>query len=623
MDSKSNTIKQQISKLIPYVEALISAAAFAKFLSMQTTNIFILLFAVLMYPVFTKAKTVKNKRIKITSLVGATFFTAALFFFKFENIVIYESMKLYTTIIYLVGLYLFFNALLNVVYNKILDTEVNVQKPEPDIKHKVLVFFGSMIILLLTWLPYFLLLYPGDITADSISELNQSQGMEALSNHHPIAHTMMIKIFFNLGQLIFDGDVVKSVATYTVCQAILLSASFSYLIVTLYKFRVKTFAIICVLLYFTLAFHGQYSVVMWKDIWFGGIVVSFSTTLWRLIVLKKANPQKKYIFEYTMLFILGVGVCLFRSNGLYAFMFMFLFLAIYCFKKKSFVTLGISAAALVIALVIKGPVYNSMGVTPPDPIESLSLPAQQIAAVVREKEITDEQRELLSNIVDVSLVPERYTPNISDSIKNLVRETDNQEYLTEHKKEFLKLWIQLGLKYPKTYIIAHVYQTYGYWFPDVQYWVYAGEFRNDNFPDLHKEIILSEESTEKLHEIRDAYKKYYYLGLFWSIGSMTWAVVFMMGASFIKRRKAFLLIYLPITGVILTLMIATPVYSEFRYAYSVFTTVPLLCVIPFVKDKYIMKTENTVESDEVNEPDEIEISETEIIETEIAETENI
>ncbi|MDE6789023.1 MAG: hypothetical protein K2J47_06855 [Ruminococcus sp.] len=616
MDSKSNTMKKQIGKLIPYAEALISAAAFAKFLSMQTTNIFILLFAVLMYPVFTKAKTVKNKRIKITSLIGAVFFTAVMFFFKFENIVIYENMKLYTIIIYLIGFYLFFNALLNVVYNKILDTEVNVQKPEPDIKHKVFVFFGSMIIMLLTWLPYFLLLYPGDITADSISELNQSQGMEALSNHHPIAHTMMIKIFFNLGQLIFDGDVVKSVATYTVCQAILLSASFSYLIVTLYKFRVKTFAIVCVLLYFTLAFHGQYSVVMWKDIWFGGIVVAFSTTLWRLIMLKKANPQKKYIFEYIMLFVLGVGVCLFRSNGLYAFMFMFLFLAIYCLKKKSFVTLGISAASLVLALIIKGPVYNSMGVTPPDPIESLSLPAQQIAAVVRDKEITDEQRELLSNIVDVSLIPERYTPNISDSIKNLVRETDNQEYITEHKTEFLKLWIQLGLEYPETYIIAHVYQTCGYWFPDVQYWVYAGEFRNDNFPDLHKVIILSDESTEKLHEIRDAYKKYYYLGLFWSIGSMTWAVVFMMGASFIKKRKAFMLIYLPIMGVILTLMIATPVYSEFRYAYSVFTTVPLLCVIPFVRDKYIMKVENTVENSEITETDEIEISETEIAETE-------
>ncbi|MDE5935886.1 MAG: hypothetical protein K2G83_00550, partial [Ruminococcus sp.] len=330
----------------------------------------------------------------------------------------------------------------------------------------------------------------------------------------------------------------------------------------------------------------QYSVVMWKDIWFGGIVVAFSVTLWRLIVLKRANPEKKHIFEYIMLFVLGLGMCLFRSNGLYAFMFLFVFLAIYCIRKKSFVTVGISAAALVAALIIKGPVYNSMGVTPPDPIESLSIPAQQIAAVVRDNGISDEQRELLSNIVDVSLIPERYAPQISDSIKNLVRETDNQEYITEHKSDFLKLWIELGLEYPETYIIAHVSQTYGYWYPDVQYWVYAAEFRNDNF-EIAKDNKLSEKATEKLVEIREAYKKYYHLGLFWSIGAITWAIVFMMGASFIRRRKAILLVYLPITGILLTLMIATPVFSEFRYAYSVFTTVPLLCIIPFFNDNHL------------------------------------
>lgn len=610
MSAESKKISGQAEKIFPVAASLISSMAFAKFLSLQTTNIFILLFAVLMYPVFKHAMKVKNKRIKITSLIGGLFFTAVMFFFKFENIVRQEVMKFYTVFIYLAGFFLFFRCILAVVYDKILDAEFNVPGTEPTRKRKIIVFFGAMLCMLLVWLPYFLMLYPGDITTDSISELNQAAGNEALSNHHPIAHTMMIKLFFSLGQILFNGDDVKSVATYSVCQAILLSASFSYLIVTLYKFRIKTSVIICTLLYFLLPFHGQYSVVMWKDIWFGGIVVAFSVTLWRLIVLKRANPEKKHIFEYIMLFVLGLGMCLFRSNGLYAFMFLFVFLAIYCIRKRSFVTVGISAAALVAALIIKGPVYNSMGVTPPDPIESLSIPAQQIAAVVRDNGISDEQRELLSNVVDVSLIPERYAPQISDSVKNLVRETDNQEYITEHKSDFLKLWIELGLEYPETYIIAHVSQTYGYWYPDVQYWVYAAEFRNDNF-ELAKDNKLSEKATEKLIEIRESYKKYYHLGLFWSIGAMTWAIVFMMGASFIRRRKAILLVYLPITGILLTLMIATPVFSEFRYAYSVFTTVPLLCIIPFFNDNHLASDVNkdTEKVSDVPDPENIDAEE--------------
>lgn len=592
---KVNSIYQ---KSFPIIASLVSAMAFAKFLAMGTANILILIFAVLMYPIFSKALTVNNKLIKFISLPGGLFFTAAMFFIRFDNLVNVESMKLYTLCIYLIGFSIFFYNLLIVIYNKILTSEVNRSKPEPRMRAKVLVFFGSMIFILLMWLPYFLMLYPGDITTDSISQLNQAAGNQPLSNHHPIAHTMIIKLLFNLGQFLFNGDDTLSVATYVVGQSIILSASFSYLIVTLYKFRVKTLYIILTLLFFTLpTYHAQYSVVMWKDIWFGAVVIAFSTTLWRLIILKKSNPKKLHLFEYIMLYIMGVGVCLFRSNGLYAFMLLFVFLVLYCIKKKSYIILIESALVLAAALIIKGPVYNSMGVTPPDPIESLSLPAQQIAAVVRDKGVTEEQEKLLSNIVDVSRIPERYTPDISDSIKNLVRETDNQEYLTEHKLEFLKLWIEMGMDFPEVYTIAHINLTRGYWYPDIQYWVYAGEFKYNNF-EITKESKLSQKANEKLLEIRELYRKYYYIGLFWSIGAMTWAAIFMMGASFIKRRLSFLLVYLPVFGIILTLFIATPVFAEFRYAYSVFTTIPLLCIVPFFnEDKIIVSAKSSKKKD--------------------------
>lgn len=39
----------------------------------------------------------------------------------------------------------------------------------------------------------------------------------------------------------------------------------------------------------------------------------------------------------------------------------------------------------------------------------------------------------------------------------------------------------------------------------------------------------------------------------------------------------------PALSVIATLLIATPVYSEFRYAYSVFCTLPFLLAMTFGK----------------------------------------
>ena len=68
---------------------------------------------------------------------------------------------------------------------------------------------------------------------------------------------------------------------------------------------------------------------------------------------------------------------------------------------------------------------------------------------------------------------------------------------------------------------------------------------------------------------------------------MTWVTLFMTGAAFIRKNKKFVLIYLPVIGVILTLLIATPVFAEFRYAYCVFACVPLFCCIPFLNTEYL------------------------------------
>ncbi|MDE7094228.1 MAG: hypothetical protein K2O52_04885, partial [Oscillospiraceae bacterium] len=459
----------------------------------------------------------------------------------------------------------------------------------PTRKQKLFVFFGTMGILLLAWLPYFLYLFPGDVTTDSNQEMQQAVGLRDLSNHHPIAHMFMIKIFYSLGQLLFHGNATLSVATYSVCQAILLSASFAYLILTLYEAGLKKFFLIITILFYAIpSYHGTYSVTMWKDIWFGGIMIVLATTLWRMIAYCKTGTEKIPKFEIIMFFIFSVATCLFRSNGLYAFVFLLLFLFIYFLPKKQIQILATATAALILALIIKNPVYHALHVTPPDMIESLSIPAQQIARSIRDNaELTEEQEKLLAQVVDISKISERYYSTISDSIKNLVRETDNQEFIAEHKFEFLKLWINLGLQNPKSYLYAYLDQTYGYWYPDVQYWVYAGEFSTSGF-DMAKENKLSQNQSNFMQEWREAYKSYPYWGLLWSIGLTTWFTIFMAGAVFVKKRKAFLLIFMPIIGVFLTLMIATPVYAEFRYYYCSFTTIPLLCLIPFLKEEYFL-----------------------------------
>lgn len=572
---------------LPLLCSVLSGTAFSVFLHFSTSNFFSLFFLLLLYPLYKNTLAVHDKKLTDVSSVFA--FLLMLFCILGNIRSILENIEPWENLTLAIGFFLFFRSCFIWLYQRISKIEFNTDRV-PDKKKKLLIFFGSSGIMLLAWLPYFIYMFPGIMTTDSNWQMKQALGLDEYSNHHPVAHTVIIKLFYSLGEFLFKGNANLGVATYSVCQAILLSMAFAYLILTLYEFGFRKSILTAVLLSYALpSYHALYSITMWKDVWFGGIVLVLSTTLWRILVHTGTGEKKIRRSEFIMFFIFGVGMCLFRSNGLYAFVLTVLLMTVYFVRKKKYAIILNAVLALTVALVVKGPVYNAIGVTPVDTIESLSIPAQQIAAAVRDgAELTDEQSSLLNEIVDVSALGERYAPNISDSVKNLVRETDNQEYLEEHKFEYLKLWIDLGIKNPKSYLLAHAEQTFGYYYPDVQYWIYGlgivaydleGISHNDEACPAFLKILME--------DYKDAYTEYPYLGLFWSIGMATWAILFTAGTVFLRKRKCYLLIFVPVISVFFTLLIATPVFAEFRYAYSFFTTLPLFLTLPFCNDEKI------------------------------------
>lgn len=568
--------------------SMMSAAAFARFYAFTTANFTTLLIAILMLPVFRASLRVKNQKINITAIFLGLFYALAHFIFKYEWLTLQEKRAGFYTVEFLVGFWLFFTALTTVLMDKLKNLRLNTPGEEPPRNKRIKFFFGTAAVMIICWFPHFLLAYPGEVSSDSIDQLNQMVGNYPLSNHHPIAHTYLIKLFYSIGKAVFHDD-NRAVATYCAAQMILLAFAFSYLLVTMYRLRVNKLMMGGVLAcYALLSYNGTYSVTIWKDIPFAAFVLCFSVTLWRILLMLHQDNKKIPMFEKVMLFLMGLGVCLFRSNGLYAFILTTLLIAFFCIRTKQFILLGITAASLVLSLIVTGPIYNALGIKKPETLESLALPQQMIGAVLRnERPLKQDQIDLLSNVADLQELKAHYSPNSADGIKVYVWENGNEEYISEHKSEFLKLWIDLGKKYPKDYLIAIVYQTYGYWYPDVQNWVYPGEFRYEHF-DLHKDPKFSEETCKTLQNLRSEYTNFYFLGLFWSIGGIVWLAVFMMGTAFVNCKKRMLLIFLPVMCIWGTLLIAAPVFAEFRYMYSFFATVPLLCTVPFIKTEGLL-----------------------------------
>jgi len=581
-EKKPNSISDL--KWFPYVLSAIGAIAFSQFFNFNTSNVFTLIFAMLMFPMF-RYRYSQEFRLKKASCICSlilSFFTVASSQINNEKIAAsftkLEKFPAYFAAF--VMFFIFYESLTYILYQKLSAVTLFVNRPEPSMKRKLQVFFGSMFIMLVMWLPVALFLYPAVVTEDSIWQLRQAAGLTELTNHHPVLHTMIIRATFSLGQWLFDGDDTKSVFVYSITQQLFLSGCFAYLIETLYKSGARRSVIISTLLFYTVpVYHAVYSVTMWKDVWFGGIVAVIASLIWRLLC-----KERKFLIsvpEAIILFVFSIGMCLMRSNGLYAFILL-LIAAVFVFLRRSKLTVAIMAAALAAAFVIKGPVYSAMDVKPVDLVESLSIPVQQIAYVAKDPvNLEPEQRELLDKVIDVEMIRDSYHNWISDYIKTLVRDKDNQEYIAEHRSEYFRLWAELGLKYPDKYITAYINQTCGYWFPDVQYWVTAGKCFSEGFE------IKAEPKTGIFSDFImfyiNAYMETPFLGLVWSIGMGVWVMIFMLGAALRRHKRSVLMVYFPVIGVWITLLIATPVYSEFRYIYSLFTCMPLFCVIPFLK----------------------------------------
>ena len=441
------------------------------------------------------------------------------------------------------------------------------------------VFFCSFLIILVCWLPYYLTYFPGLLSNDSIWQMDQVLGIRPYSNHHPFTHTMMIKLVYSIGFALF-GTIRGGVAFYTFVQMAAMALIFSYLIYTVYRQGGKTGWCIALLAYFALMpFHAMYSITMWKDVLFGGFVLLFAISLWKL--LTRYRSGEPVWSALAMFAVTGVFVSLLRTNGFLVFLIC-IPVAVVMLRKFWLPVLAAGVASVVVVLMVLGPVMSAFDVIPVDTVEALSIPLQHISRViVDEKPLTAEETALIEQLAPVEEIKAAYRPYISDPVKNLIRYYNNQEAFSTYKWEYLKLWVSLAVKYPWEIIKAQADQTYGYWYPDVQYWnVWTYMVANDF--GLTETPLIDGPVSELVRGAATSYRTIPVYGLFWSIGLNVLAFC-AVGMACIARKKAWLLAaFVPVAAVFLTLMVSTPVYAEFRYIYSLFTTLPFLISVTFL-----------------------------------------
>lgn len=466
-------------------------------------------------------------------------------------------------------------------------------KEKEEVEKKTLKFFTDNkksiaivgILLFIAYIPYFLNYFPGNGMPDSVTEVLQAIGVQPLSNHHPAMHILLVRLCFTIGNFLCHSYVAGYVI-YMILQIMFACFTFSYAIYYMAKKQVGFSYRIGTLLFFMFCpIITLYNTTLLKDVPFALCVLW--DTIFCIEMLTNTESFFKAKGKLIAFVFLLLGTMFFRNNGIYVVVLTFPFL-LWILKKHYKPILVIFILSIAIYKIVTGPIYTAMGIIPGSSREALSIPLQQFARISKYKEdfLTQEEKDKIYQYLPVENIGELYHPLSSDPVKDKF----SKEGFEKDKLGLIKLYLKLAIKYPGQTLYAFMNNSYGYYYPDtigwgITYGINQVEFQNsksENF-GLDRKPIIKIEAIDKIHDFINQ-KDIPLLSMLASSGFYFWlmciAVVYCM---YIKKYKL-LVSYLPIFIVWLTCL-ASPVFCENRYIYSLYVGLPILLNLPMMKEK--------------------------------------
>lgn len=322
---------------------------------------------------------------------------------------------------------------------------------KPDVQgKKPFCTLGAFALIFASYVPMFVIQYPGSFCYDSTIQMIQVACGE-YSKFHPLLHTLLLTLCMSL-RGILDGEQL-CYALYSVIQMLLLSGSFALTCASLSRSVSRKAARIAVLFFILYPTHMVFASNCTKDVLFSGFLVLFLALCVEEIALGSLSSGKR-----AMRLVCGIVACLLRNNMIYA---VAAWAAILLLSGKRFRRLLICAMLVVVtahygntALTYATHAWNG------SVLEMMSVPLLQLsrARLYEPQVFTPEEAALMDTIFeDVTAEGENpdpayvyYNPTISDPVKQKM----SKGIMREHMTAFWKLWAQVGMRCPEIYLDA-------------------------------------------------------------------------------------------------------------------------------------------------------------------------
>jgi len=506
----------------------------------------------------------------IFSLLLSIFYYIGISFSRYDSFALFTASPLYAlySIIILFGFFCFFYGCVCFITEKILLLKIKINNKK--IKYDNFLFI--FIFLIIAWLPYLFIYFPGTLINDTVRQLAQFMSITPYINHHPIISTFFMGALYRLG-LVFDSAVL-GLALITLAHNIMMAAVFSLALFYLRKWGVMGNVRIVVLLFFAFfPVYGIWAQTLLKDTHAAAVMLLFA--LFYIDIIRE--PSRR---GWVLCALAAMLASLLRNEVVYVVVPSILMLVFITSGKKTRITVvGTAVAVFITVRVIISGAMALTDAAPGSVGEVLSIPFQQTARFVRDHEITEAERAVLSATFNhYEQLGEIYLPRISDPVKSRLMEGADLN-------AYFRVWAGMGLRAPLTYLEAAIAVSFSYVVPFGPDWqIVWPEASYNAIPVLGRDDInqIFSNRTMRMLPARgiEFIERLPIVGLFFHTGNYTWMMAFFIMLLAKRGERRSFLYFIPAMMIILACM-ASPVHGYWRYYLPILFMFPVLASLTF------------------------------------------
>lgn len=306
----------------------------------------------------------------------------------------------------------------------------------------------------LCWLPWYVCLFPGTVSNDSITQLRMVMGLAPLSNGNPICQTALVGLFRWLGLTIAQSADL-GVALYCLTQSLLMAWLLGSVCLEMHRSGAPRWLFwLSVGFYALMPVFPVFAFCVGKDTNFAMAVLWLSLLVWQAL---QGRP-------HPVRMLLAAALCAaLRNAGVWLAALTLLILLIQALREKPllrpalFGLAGVGALFIAVQLMI----LPALNAAPTPETEEWSVPLQQVARAAVGGDLTAEEWEIVNRVLPLEDIQKQYNGQLSDPVKNLWREDASDG----DKRAFFRVWLTLLRQEPFTCLSATFHNTYGYLTP--------------------------------------------------------------------------------------------------------------------------------------------------------------